>query len=297
MHQKFDITLKGLLKDIPVKFLKIISGFDSGKFLDTQLTNVNILIPDLLIELTDLTILHVEIMSNPEKMLKRMFLYYALIFNHYDRLPKQILLYVGDKPLNIENKIGNYSFEIIDIKDINCSELLESDKPEDIVLAILCKSENMDFTVAKILEKLSVLPLKDREDYILKLLYLSDLRKLYTKIKQEVEKMPITINLEDSDIYKEAVEKGLSKGKLEGLFEGKREGLFEGKREGLFEGKREGLLEGIEGMLELKFGINGLELMNIVRAINTLDKLEDFKNLIRSADLIDELKDFLGKNV
>ncbi|QWR76386.1 hypothetical protein [Candidatus Magnetomonas plexicatena] len=66
---------------------------------------------------------------------------------------------------------------------------------------------------------LSVLPLKDREDYILKLLYLSDLRKLYTKIKLEVEKMPITIDLEDSEIYKEAVEKGQRKGCLRALKE------------------------------------------------------------------------------
>lgn len=57
------------------------------------------------------------------------------------------------------------------------------------------------------------------------------------------------------------------------------------------------MFEGIEGMLELKFGINGLGLMNIVRAINTLDKLEEFKNFIKKAASVDELKEFLGKNV
>ncbi|MEO5358259.1 MAG: hypothetical protein H7844_13325 [Nitrospirae bacterium YQR-1] len=223
----------------------------------------------LIIELPDISLLHIEIMSNPEKMLKRMFLYNALIFHHYDRLPRQIVLYVGDKALNIENKIGNYSFEIVNIKDIDCSELLESDKPEDIVLAILCKSGNMDVTIAKILEKLSVLPLKDREDYIKKLLILSDLRKLYTKIKLEVSKMPITIDVRESDIF----------------------------QEGLLEGKQEGLLEAIELGLELKFSIAGLELMNMVRAISTIDKLEEFKNLIRKAGSLDELKEFLGSAV
>jgi hypothetical protein len=114
MHKKFDITLKDLLKDIPARFLKLLSGFDTGKFLDTQLTNVSLLLPDLLIELPNLKLLHIEIMSKPEKMLKRMFFYDALIFEHYDRLPRQILLYVGDRPLNIKNtianKIVNYSF-------------------------------------------------------------------------------------------------------------------------------------------------------------------------------------------
>jgi hypothetical protein len=277
LHKKYDITLKELLKDIPTKFLKIISGFDHGKFLDTQLTNPSLLLPDLLIELPDLTLLHIEIMSNPEKMLKRMFFYDALIFEHYDRLPRQILLYVGDKPLNIKNtivnKIVNYSFEIINIKDINCSELLESDKPEDIVLAILCKSGNMDVTIAKILERLSSLPIRARKDYILKLFYLSDLRKLYNKVRTEVDKMPITIDFADSDIYKEALEKGL------------------------FEGERKGLFEGIELGLELKYGLAGLELMNMVRAINTIDKLEELKNLIKRAGSVDELREFLGKNI
>ncbi|MBF0617866.1 MAG: hypothetical protein HQK88_13755, partial [Nitrospirae bacterium] len=47
----------------------------------------------------------------------------------------------------------------------------------------------------------------------------------------------------------------------------------------------------------LKYSFAGLELMNIVRAINTIDKLEDFKNLIKKADSIDELKEFLGRIV
>jgi hypothetical protein len=185
-----------------------------------------------------------------------MFVYNALIFNDFDRLPRQILLYVGDKPLNIENTMGDYSFEIINIKDINCAELLESDKPEDVVLAILCKSGNMDVTIAKILEKLSVLPIKARKDYILKLFYLSDLRKLYNKVRQEVEKMPITIDLAESDIYKEGVEKG--------LFDGELRGKMAGKQEGLFEGKMAGLLEAIELGLELKFGNLRLSLSSII---------------------------------
>ncbi|MBF0615829.1 MAG: hypothetical protein HQK88_03310 [Nitrospirae bacterium] len=65
----------------------------------------------------------------------------------------------------------------------------------------------------------------------------------------------------------------------------------------MFKGKQEGLLEGIELGLELKYSFAGLELMNIVRAINTIDKLEDFKNLIKKADSIDELKEFLARSV
>ncbi|WP_420264419.1 hypothetical protein [Candidatus Magnetominusculus dajiuhuensis] len=59
----------------------------------------------------------------------------------------------------------------------------------------------------------------------------------------------------------------------------------------------EGLLEGIELGLELKYGAAGLELMNMVRVMSTVDKLEEFKNLIRKAGSVDDLKGFLGKSV
>ena len=109
--------------------------------------------------------------------------------------------------------------------------------------------------------------------------------------------MPITIDFADSDIYKEGVEKGLFEGERKGLFEGERKGLFEGKREGLLEGERKGLFKGIEGMLELKYGLTGLELMNMVRVLNTIDKLEEFKNFIKKAGSVDELREFLGKSI
>ncbi len=282
MHQHYDLTLKKLLKDIPVELLKILTGFDTGKFLDIALVNIQNRFPDLIIELPDSSILHIEIQSASDgTMLMRMYLYSALIFSQYRKLPRQIVLYVGNKPHNMENKIGTYSYEIIDIRNINCSELLLSDKPEDIVLALLCKSENMDVTISKIVEKLSTLPVKTRNDYFVKLLSLAELRKLSEKVNQEVKKMPITIDVRESALFKE----GLT------------EGLLEGERKGLLEGERKGLLEGIELGLELKFGLIGLELMNMVRVINTVDKLEVFKNLIKKAGSVNELKEFLGKNI
>ncbi|MBF0464617.1 MAG: hypothetical protein HQK88_02785 [Nitrospirae bacterium] len=93
--------------------------------------------------------------------------------------------------------------------------------------------------------------------------------------------MPVTIDITKDVLYLDGLEKG----------------LLEGEQKGLLEGERRGLLEGIELGLELKHGFAGLELMNIVRAINTLDKLEEFKNLIKTAGSVNELKEFLTKNV
>ncbi|MEO5358795.1 MAG: hypothetical protein H7844_16080, partial [Nitrospirae bacterium YQR-1] len=83
----------------------------------------------------------------------------------------------------------------------------------------------------------------------------------------------------------------------EGLTEGMLVGKQEGLTEGLLEGKRKGLLEAIELGLELKFGSAGLNIMNMVRAIDTVDKLEEFKNLIKKAGSVDELREFLSNSI
>ncbi|MBF0463836.1 MAG: hypothetical protein HQK88_01560 [Nitrospirae bacterium] len=275
MHQKYDVTLKDILKDMPKVFLKILTGYDTCKFIDVQFPDIQLREPDLVMEVPDGKLIHTEVQGrNENNMLQRFYLYSGFIFNQHKILPIQILLYVGSAPLNMQNHMENeyikYSYKVVDIREIDCSQLIASDSPEDIVLAILCNTNDVDVTIRSILDKLtSLLSPKERESYIRKLLILSDLRKLYPKVKMEVTKMPITIDVRESDIY----------------------------QEGLLEGKQEGLLEGIELGLELKYGLAGLELMNIVRAINSVDKLEEFKNLIKKAGSIDELKEFLGKSV
>ncbi|MEO5361977.1 MAG: hypothetical protein H7843_16305 [Nitrospirota bacterium] len=294
MHQKYDVTLKDIMKDIPKVFLKILTGYETGKFVDVQFPDIQLREPDLVIEVKDGNLVHIEIQSENEHMISRMFMYCGFIYNQHRKLPVQIVLYVGNKPINMQNQIEGegikYSYKLIDIIEIDCTQLLESDSPEDIVLSILCKTNDVDATIRTILDKLSGLPVKEREGYIRKLLYLSDLRKLYPKIKMEISKMPISIDIKESDIYREGMEDGL----LRGRKEGREDGLLRGREDGLLRGREEGLIEGIELGLELKFGSSGVELMDKVRAISSLDRLEEFKNLIRKVGSIEELNVFLN---
>ncbi|MEO5357893.1 MAG: hypothetical protein H7844_11430 [Nitrospirae bacterium YQR-1] len=274
--------------------MKILTGFDTAKFLDVQFPSVTYRQPDLLVELPDETLFHMEMQAqNARDMDCRELEYLYLIYCEFRKSIRQLVLYVGDEKVNMRNEIKmpglHFTYRIIDIRTIDCRDLLESDDPGDNILAILCKTEDADGTIKGILAKLYELPPDEREDYILKLLTLSRLRGLTKSVKREVKKMPVTIDITKDELYLDGVEKGLFEGELRG----KRDGLLEGE----LRGKREGLLEGIEGMLELKFGYSGLELMNMVKAINTIDKLEAFKNLIKKAGSVDELKVFLVKNV
>jgi predicted transposase YdaD len=97
------------------------------------------------------------------------------------------------------------------------------------------------------------------ERHVSQLLILSRLRDMEQLIEKEVEKMPVTIDIEKDYLYM----KGMSKG--------------------MVKGKNEGLHEAIELGLELKFGNTGLQLMNRIRPIHDIVKLEAIKETIRKA--------------
>ncbi|MBF0317860.1 MAG: hypothetical protein HQL04_06760 [Nitrospirae bacterium] len=100
--------------------------------------------------------------------------------------------------------------------------------------------------------------------------------------------MPVIIDASRDRLY--------LRGKHEGLLEGQRKGLLdglaEGERKGLAEGQRKGLLEGIEGMLEIKYGHAGLELMASVKKLRSIEEMEGFKELIKTSKTVDELRGF-----
>ncbi|KJU86827.1 hypothetical protein MBAV_000976, partial [Candidatus Magnetobacterium bavaricum] len=173
-----------------------------------------------------------------------------------------------------------YSYELIDIRTLDGNQLIDSDDPDDNVLAILCKLDDGHVTIKRILEKLSRLHPNERDNYIRKLLYLSGLRNLATTVKQEVLNMPLTIDLDEYEFFKDIFTKGELKG----------------RQEGILEGKLKGKLEGIEGMLEIKYGPEGLELMNTLRGIDKVDKLDEFSALIKKSTSVAQLRLYLQGN-
>lgn len=61
------------------------------------------------------------------------------------------------------------------------------------------------------------------------------------------------------------------------------------------EGKKEGLQEAISLGLEIKFGVESLELMDKVIKINSLTKLEMIKEAIKKAKSVDEIENLLKR--
>ena len=214
---------------------------------------------DFLARLEDESILHIEFQSfNDTNMPFRMLRYYLAILERYPSSSiKQLLVYVGNRKLRMKSRLrlGNlsFSYEMIDIRQIDCKVLLESPDPMDRLLACLCKVEDEVYLIEKLIKTMESMNEEERKDYLLKALTLTELRpNLRIRLTEEVKHMPIVVRPEDIRLPKKKLKKdilyrlGLEEGKQIGLEEGKQIGLEEGKQIGLEEGRKEGEVIGIE---------------------------------------------------
>ncbi|MBF0487150.1 MAG: hypothetical protein HQK98_03220 [Nitrospirae bacterium] len=184
----------------------------------------------------------------------------------------------------------DYRYKIIDIRDIDCEKFLNSDRVEVLVLSILCDYKGRDASLfireilCKIKERVKEETLRGR--YIRQLRVLSNLRNLQAKVHKEVSGMAIVFDIETDILYQQ----GLEKGRGEGI----ERGIEDGRTEGRLQGLRQGLTEAIELAVELRFGAQSLSLIEGIKFINDIDKLEHIKEVIRRAGSIGEVIAELG---
>ena len=173
--------------------------------------------PDFLKKITDDNglelILHLEFQTKDEpKMVYRMAEYKALLQRKFEIPVKQFVIYLGTrKPkmsteLKPEEKITG--FELKDIHQLPVDQVLESDIPEEIVLSILTDYPKADAekVIGRIIEKLRSVSTDETtlKKNIQQLLILSRLRKLGEETKKQIEAMPITYDIKEDYLYKQA---------------------------------------------------------------------------------------------
>ncbi|WP_457624212.1 hypothetical protein [Persephonella sp.] len=202
---KFDITLRDAIGKIPQKFVQLLTGQRGTKLLDNTFPAVKERKADLILELEDGSIFHLEMQTkNDKNMPFRMLEYYTLLKQKYPDKPiNQMVLFVGDGKLNMPDSLQvdnlHFGYQVVDIKTIECKELLESDSLEDKILAVLCDVKDFERYIKTVVGELVKLPEKERADYIRKLLISLDYRpKLKVRLKNLMEerKLPLTITEE-----------------------------------------------------------------------------------------------------
>jgi len=256
---RFDATLKQLFQ-VPGKLLESLTGSRIAEVLTVEFPDVRRRVADLVVRLEDGRIAHFELQSGADsEMPWRMLEYYFLIRKTYKQAPLQFVIYVGNESNPIRSAILekdlSFSYTVIDLRRVSAEFLLESDLLGDNLLAILCDmKENAQSVIQTVVERVKRAPEKERSDLITKLMILSELRSLEPDVLREVRRMPITVNLLESEYWRGVYEQGISEGRNQGIAVGRSEGRNEGRSEGLSEGLSEGRNHLLRRQLERRFG-------------------------------------------
>jgi hypothetical protein len=166
--------------------------------------------------------LQIEFHIVDEDLRWRNLLHYGL-FYQITRLPlRQIVIYGGiAPPKKITGRILELSglrleYEVIVLKDIPKEVFINSEVPEEVVLAVLCDygADKPEAVVRIILQNLKKI-LRNSEKirkFQKQLLVLSRLRKIELVAQKEIEAMNIHYDIETDGLYLQGIEKGLEKG-------------------------------------------------------------------------------------
>jgi len=198
--------LKNIAKDISRHILNIEIREDM-ELIDKEFTRIEKRDADLIFKNGN-EIIHIEIQNNNHKQMhQRMLRYLSDILFEYENLEiKQYLLYIGEWQCNMQNSINkhglDYSYAIIDMKNISCEELLQSDNPSAVVLSILCDFEEKDkqMVVNTILRRLKELSNEQEfRNYLKMVSVLSTNRNLKDEVIKGVDML--TVDIEKTPFY------------------------------------------------------------------------------------------------
>lgn len=219
---KYDTTFKELFPDVRELF-KLLTNSNLANIENIEFPSVQQRRADLVATLENNTLLHLELQSdNDEKMLWRELEYCSLITQRYQQVPLQIVLYVGNNTPHFETEINTsdlkYRYHLINIKELDCTALLESDSLSDNLLALLGKLQDKTEAFKNVIKKIAKLPQNKRADMLEKLAILVSLRpKELPLLLREEKYMPISVDLEKNPIFAEIFERYTQRGELRGI--------------------------------------------------------------------------------
>lgn len=232
---KYDKIIKENLEALFLPFLEQLLGIRimSAERLPAKMQTTQEREADFLRKITNEegkeSILHLEFESEAKRiMVYRVSEYHGILLKKH-RLPiYHVVVYLGKRRPNIPTQLKKEEvytgFELIDLGRLDYKQMLSSQIPEAVVLAILAdfKGEPPEKAIRSILERLRQVAKGELslQKYIRQLNVLSGLRKLHELTVKTIEDMPITYDIRTDFLYK--------KGKVEGKVEGKAEGKIEG---------------------------------------------------------------------
>ena len=221
-----DIVSKDVIKSILKELAHTLFGLDikNIELIDEEFERIEARRADIVAIADKEKILHIEIQSFYDNLMPiRMLRYYADIKSKFLNYPiYQYVVYLGKG--NLKNSLSDvgieYSYNLIDMKKIDCEIFLSSEKPEDLVLAILCdfKNKNPKNVVKFIIDKLiSITDENGFKKFMLILEEFSELRDLKEVVKESEMFITNKVKFEDLPSYEIGMERGIEKGIEKGI--------------------------------------------------------------------------------
>jgi len=235
---KYDITLKELLfRQIPNTLLSRVlrKPVKVKRALPTELPYVRGRRADLLFELDDGQILHIELQNNRDKRFGHRMLEYRLrIQEKFGRIPIQVALWIAAAPASlphgVEEDLLTYRFHLVELRTVDAEPLLASHRIEENLLAILCRVPDSKQAIRRILRHIAALPEPEQRDQLQKLLILSGLRGLEADVEKETRIMPVIMNIHNNSYLRLVHDRAVAEGMEKGLEKGLQKGLQKGQK-------------------------------------------------------------------
>lgn len=157
-------------------------------------------------------ILHLEFQSMDEEgMIYRMQEYYGMLRKKYQLPVRQFVIYLGQKASRMQTKLAPdeifEGFTLKSLRDYSYQNLLDSQVPEEIILAVLADFEGKKPTeiLRNIIRKLQEISKEEitLKKYIRQLSVLARLRNLSQQTKKQIGQMALSYNIKEDAFYQE----------------------------------------------------------------------------------------------
>lgn len=209
----YDAALKQLI--LSSRLIPVLTGSSVAAELPVEMPEVQALRPDVVLRLADGRLFHLELQSKQDaQMPRRMLSYYTALWEHFNELPQQLVLYVGwaktAMKASIEHPQLRFDCAVRDIRTLEAEPFLESDAVPDQILAVLCNGGAKLEVIRRILSRVERLQGHERQDALAQLLILSGLRRSRAVVAEEVKHMPLEI--EDNEFLMEIFHQGEMRG-------------------------------------------------------------------------------------
>jgi predicted transposase YdaD len=178
-------------------------------------------------------LVHIEFQTEDDmEILYRKGEYHGIALNLKKMEIKHIVIYLGIKeplmPTKLPEEQVYRGFDLIDVHALDHQQLLASQVPDVIILAVLADypPEKAESVLRLILRQLKTACKSTSElsKYIKQLVVLSRLRKIEDLTIKITEDMPISYDVETDYLYKKGTEKGMEREKIEVICQARQEG-------------------------------------------------------------------------